>query len=88
MNRAMRFSSAAMGMVFLAGLAYYQGNVDHTLGGEDALVGTALTEPADLDVTKELVVDEMHESDCEGSAGLNDQDVGDCTEKQRLSGTD
>ena len=88
MNRAMRFSSAAMAMVLLAGLAYYQGNVDHTLGGEDALVGTALTEPADLNVTKELVVDEMHESECESSAGLNDQGAGDCTEKQRLSGTD
>ena len=88
MNRAMRFSSAAMGMVFLAGLAYYQGNVDHTLGGEDALVGTALTEPADIDVTNELVVDEMHESDCESSADLNDQGAGDCTGTERSPGTD
>jgi len=60
MNRAMRFSSAAMGMVLLAGLAYYQGRVDPTLGQEDALAGTALAEPAEIDVTKELVVDEKH----------------------------
>ena len=84
----MRFSSAAMGMVLLAGLAYYQGNVDHTLGGEDALVGTALTEPADIDVTNELVVDEMHDSNCEGTAGLDDQGVDDCTEKERSTSTD
>ena len=42
MNRPMRFSSAAMGMVLLAGLAYYQGRMDQALGEEDNLVGTAL----------------------------------------------
>jgi len=83
----MRFSSAAMGMVLLAGLAYYQGNVDHTLGKEDALVGTALSEPADLDVTQELVVDEVDASECESTAELDDASAGDCPEQAQSSGT-
>ena len=85
MNRAMRFSSAAVGMVLLAGLAYYQGNADPTLGQEGALVGTALPEPADIDVTTELATDEIHDSDCVSTPGL---DADDCTEKEQTSGTD
>ena len=85
MNRAMRFSSAAMGMVLLAGLAYYQGNVDPALGKEDVLVGTVLAEPADIDVTKELATDEIRDSDCVSTPGL---DAGDCTVKEQTSGTD
>ena len=88
MNRAMRFSSAAMGMVLLAGLAYYQGSVDHTLGAEDALVGTALTESADINATKELVVDEMLDGNCESTAGLDGSGADDCTEKERSSDTE
>jgi hypothetical protein len=88
MNRAMRFSSAAMGMVLLAGLAYYQGSVDHTLGEEDALVGTALAEPADIDVTNELAVEVMYDDDCKSTAGLADPAVDDCTEIERSSGTE
>ena len=76
MNRVMRFSSAATGMVLLAGLAYYQGSVDPTLGKEDALVGTALAEPDDIDVTKDLVMDEVHASECESTSG---PDADDCT---------
>jgi len=88
MNRAMRFSSAAMGMVFLAGLAYYQGNVDHTLGQEDALAGTALAEPADIDVTNELAVNVINDDDCESTADLADPAVDNCTEIERSSGTE
>ena len=88
MNRAMRFSSAAMGMVFLAGLAYYQGNVDHTLGQEDALAGTALAEPVDIDVTNELAVNVINDDDCESTAGLDDPAVDDCTEIERSSGAE
>jgi hypothetical protein len=84
----MRFSSAAMGMVFLAGLAYYQGNVDHTLGEEDELVGTALAERADIDVTKELAVDEVHAGECESTAGLDDPAADECAEKERSSGNE
>ena len=67
-----------MGMVLLAGLAYYQGNVDPTVGKEDSLVGTALAEPAD---------DEVHASECESTADLDDADAGKCTEQAQLSGT-
>jgi hypothetical protein len=88
MNRAMRFSSAAMGMVLLAGLAYYQGSVVPTLGEEDALAGTALAERADIDVTKELAVDEVLESECESAAGMGDSGAGDCTKRERSSGTE
>ena len=87
MNRVMRFSSAAMGMVLLAGLAYYQGNVDHTLGKEDALVGTALAKPADIDVTKDLAVDEVHASECESTDGQDDTGNDKCTEQEQSSGT-
>jgi hypothetical protein len=88
MNRAMKFSSAAMGMAFLAGLAYYQGGADPTLGEEDALIGTALVEPTDIDVTKELAVDVMNDGDCESTAGLDDPTADECTEKERSSGTE
>lgn len=76
-----------MGMVLLAGLAYYQGSVDPTLGKEDSLVGTALAEPADIDVTKDLVMDEMHTSECESTADLDDASAGECTERAQPSGT-
>lgn len=42
MSRVIRFSSAALGMVLLGGLAYYQGHPDPTLGQEDILIGTAI----------------------------------------------
>ena len=74
MNRAMRFSSAAMGMVLLAGLAYYQGNVDHTSGGEDALAGTALAE--------------MRDGNCESTAGLDGPAADECAEKEQSSGNE
>jgi len=86
MNRVMRFSSAAMGMVLLAGLAYYQGSVDPTLGKEDSLVGTALAQPADIDVTTELAMDEVHDSECESTADLDDASAGECTEQAQSSG--
>jgi hypothetical protein len=88
MNRAMRFSSAAMGMVLLAGLAYYQGSVVPTLGEEDELVGTALVESADINATKELAMDEVLESGCESAAGMDDSGAGDCTKRERSSGTE
>ena len=88
MNRAMRFSSAAMGMVLLAGLAYYQGNVDHTLGDEDALVGTALTEPADIDVMKKNAIDDVQDNDCKSMADPDHQGADACAEEERSSGTD
>ena len=77
MNRMMRFSSAAMGMVFLAGLALYQGRVDVTRGEEDILAGTALIESP-----------ESQETDCENSAEMNRQEVEDCSDKLASSDAD
>ena len=52
MNRMIRFSSAAMGMVLLAGLAYYQGRMDQALGQEDKLVGTAFAATGDMELLR------------------------------------
>ena len=74
MTRLVRFSSAALGMVLLAGLASYQGRVELGQGEEDILTGTVLVETAD-----------MNESDCEGMAVPDGDDADDCTEKELLS---
>ena len=46
MTRTMKFSSATLGMVLLAGLAYYQGDVDPTRAHEEILTGTVLADSA------------------------------------------
>lgn len=77
MNRVTRFSSAAMGMLLLAGLAYYQGHEDPTSGEEGSLVGTAVTQqPATQDV------------DCENTEGLSEQDRNYCASDKHLSKND
>jgi len=45
MNRVTRFSSAALGMLLLAGLAYYQGHEDPMSGEKGSLLGTAVSKP-------------------------------------------
>ena len=87
MNRVIRFSSAAVGMVFLAGLAYYQDSVDPTLGQEDALSGTVLTEAAEIDASRDLVMDETLASDCESTAGLEGAGADECAAQEHSSGT-
>jgi hypothetical protein len=77
MNRMMRFSGAATGMVLLAGLAYYQGRVDVTRGEEDILAGTALIESSEMQVT-----------DCENTTELNRQEVEVCADKLASSDAD
>jgi ribonuclease Z len=49
MNRTMKFSGAAFGMMLLAGLAYYQGRMDQALGEEDKLVGAAVADTAAME---------------------------------------
>jgi len=44
MSRLIKYTSAAFGMVLLAGLAYYQGHPDLVTGEEGSLVGTVLPE--------------------------------------------
>jgi hypothetical protein len=74
MTRLVRYSSAALGMVLLAGLASYQGHMEVAPGEEDILSGTALVEAADV-----------NKSDFEGMAGLDDQGADDCTESEQLA---
>ena len=74
MTRLVRYSSAALGMVLLAGLASYQGHMEVAPGEEDILSGTALVEAVEVDI-----------SDCEGMAGLDDQGADDCTKSEQLA---
>jgi len=78
MNRIARFSSAAFGMVFLAGLAYYQGLPDIAPGEEDSLVGTALPEPTTTAPAAEPAPDEAVEVECDPSKTPEDPDFEDC----------
>ena len=70
MNRVTRLSSAAFGMLMLAGLAYYQGHEDPTSGAHGSLVGTALSEKP-----------EQKNIDCKDLAGLDEQDKEFCASK-------
>ena len=71
MSRMVRFSSAALGMVLLAGLAFYQGRVEIPPGEEGILSGTALVEPA-----------ETAGSDCDQPAESEGGDIKTCAEKE------
>lgn len=63
MHRVTRISSAAFGMLLLAGLAYYQGNPDPTAGQSGALVGTAVVKTP-----------EKPDIDCENTAALSEKE--------------
>jgi len=69
-----RFSSAALGMVMLAGLAFYQGRVEIPPGEEGILSGTALAEPAEIAV-----------GECANQAEPEGGDMEACAEKERSS---
>ncbi len=69
MNRVIRFSSAAVGMVLLGGLAYYQGHPDPTMGQEDILIGTAID--ANLNQTTQEE-GEKQSPDCERPGEANE----------------
>lgn len=74
MSRMVRFSSAAIGMLLLAGLALYQGRVEDSPDQEDVLVGTALAKSA-----------ELQGSECELATEPNGEVVDSCTEKEPLA---
>lgn len=67
MSRTLKFSSAAIGMVLLAGLAYYQGDTDPARAQSEILTGTVLTEAAS-----------QQESTCQDSAESAQQEPGNC----------
>ena len=78
MNRVMRFSSAAVGMVLLAGLAYYQTHPDSALGQEGILTGTALPEQAEPQVPEEALSNDSPQPSCDETSNLDDQSASDC----------
>jgi hypothetical protein len=71
MNRVTRFTSAAFGMLMLAGLAYYQGHDDPLSGEQGSLTGTA--------VAKQV---EHQKIDCENLTDLNETDREYCENKE------
>lgn len=71
MNRVTRISSAAFGMLLLAGLAYYQGNGDPTAGQAGALVGTAVKSKT-----------ENRDIDCKNTADLDQEDRDYCNARK------
>jgi len=65
----MRFSSAALGMVLLGGLAYYQGDGSLTTGQEAILTGTVISDSP-----------EVRDIDCENPGNSDQQVVDYCAE--------
>lgn len=79
MNRLTKFSSAAFGMLLLAGLAYYQGNPDPDTGDNASLVGTAVIDPPEVEENnEELANEEVAETDCDPSKNPEDPNFKDC----------
>ena len=79
MNRLTKFSSAAFGMVLLAGLAYYQGNPELATGDNASLVGTTVIDSPEVEEnTDELAAEELAETDCDPSKDPEDPNFEDC----------
>ena len=76
MTRIARFSSAALGMVLLVGLAFYQGRGELAPGEENVLSGTALAEAV-----------ETPGDECESKADPEGQGTEACEEKESSSDT-
>jgi hypothetical protein len=76
MTRIKRFSSAALGMVLLAGLAFYQGHGELASSEGNVLSGTAIAETV-----------ELPGEECEGKAYPEGQGTEACEEKESSSGT-
>lgn len=70
MNRVSRISSAALGMLLLAGLAYYQGDGASVTGEAGTLAGTALRDAPGKPAV-----------DCEDAARRGGQDSESCASK-------
>ena len=70
MSKVTRITSAAFGMLMLAGLAYYQGHGDLAAGEQGSLVGTALSEKP-----------EQKNIDCKDPAELDEQAKEYCARK-------
>jgi hypothetical protein len=79
MNRLTKFSSAAFGMVLLAGLAFYQGSPELATGDNDALVGTAVIDSQEIEENyEELATEKVAKADCDPSKDPEDPNFEDC----------
>ena len=87
MSKAIRFSSAAVGMVLLAGLAYYQTHPDPARGQEGILTGTALPEPSQAQDSEEPAQDNSTQTTCSDSQDTDTPPDSDCTTKLSSTGT-
>jgi hypothetical protein len=72
MSRVTRITSAAFGMLMLAGLAYYQGHEDLAAGEQGSLIGTALPEKP-----------EQKKIDCKDPDKLDEQEKEYCARKEQ-----
>jgi hypothetical protein len=73
MNRIVRFSSAAMGMVLLAGLAYYQGGMESPVGERDMMTGTAISGQEHADRSEQSAQDSAKNCGQESDPGQADR---------------
>ncbi len=79
MNRLTKFSSAAFGMLLLAGLAYYQGSPELDTGDSGSLVGTAVIDSPEVEENnEELATEEVAEAECDPSKDPEDPNFEDC----------
>lgn len=78
MNRVTRFSSAAFGMLMIAGLAYYQGHENITAGEQEVLIGTAIPEASDPAEPERL---EAKANDCEKGSEATEPEEDRCLNK-------
>ena len=79
MNRATRISSAAFGMILLAGLAYYQGDPGMAPGQEESMMGTAVSESAQAEESsKAPASNEVSQPDCDPARNPEDPDFEHC----------
>ncbi|MFC1690266.1 hypothetical protein ACFL07_11540 [Pseudomonadota bacterium] len=78
MSRLIKYTSAAFGMVLLAGLAYYQGHPDLVTGEEGSLVGTVLPETPRDEQPGAAVFENQGEDKCDPSKASEDPDFENC----------
>lgn len=79
MSRLTKISSAAFGMVFLAGLAYYQGNPELATGDNASLVGTAVIDSQEAEENNEvLATEKVADADCDPTKDTEDPNFEDC----------
>ncbi|MFC1696596.1 hypothetical protein ACFL1C_10870 [Pseudomonadota bacterium] len=81
MSPLLRYSSAAVGMVLLAGLAYYQGGMEPAAGEQEMLAGTVI--PETIENMPVADRNENPESGCEQASETDQADREPCSEKNQ-----